>query len=206
MLKSKLLPTWTWKDFPLMQILRNFFWCTASWESCSILWCWPIPPFAPYILKQKKAIGDLKTVLFVIPNILMMFSAKMPNLLFMQRMIQPWKNKRMDLIVKQGCHWVEINQLEHVKRGRGTSSPFPFPPCHHPRITGTIGKTGCDLYVCFWRGVLINSHERGPSIQPASRDALQWVGLLSSPAHKNLSMEKKKGVDSPNVSRPKWCH
>lgn len=90
---------------------------------------------------------------------------------------------------------MEINQLEHIKRERGTASPFPFPfpPCHHPRITGAIGRTGCDLYVCFWRGVLINSHERGPSIQLASRDALQWVGLLSSPVHKNLSIEKKGG-------------
>lgn len=105
----------------------------------------------------------------------------------------------MDPIVKSGWHWVEIHQMEHMKRGREAlrdCSALPSAPCHHPRIRGAIGRTGCDLYVCFWRGVLINSHERGPSIQPASRDALHWASLLFSPLHKTLSTEKKGLIPS----------
>lgn len=101
----------------------------------------------------------------------------------------------MDEMVKLGWHRVEIHQLEE-KNGReelwdSSLTPLPSKPCHHPRIRRAIGRTGCDLYVCFWRGVLINSHERGPSIQPASQDALHWASLLFSPVHKNLGMEKK---------------
>ena len=97
----------------------------------------------------------------------------------------------MDPIVKSRWHRVEIHQLEHMKRREGH---LPSPPHHHPCIRGAIGRTGCDLYVCFWRGVLINSHERGPSIQPASRDALHWAGLLFSPLHKKRKRRKKKGL------------
>ena len=85
---------------------------------------------------------------------------------------------------------------------RDSSPPPQPPPPHHPRIRGSIRGSGRGLDVCFWRGGLINSHERGPSIQPASRDALHWAGLLSSPpVHKTLSggekkKKKKKGVDS----------
>lgn len=96
----------------------------------------------------------------------------------------------MDPIVKLGGN----SSTGTYERGeRHQKIPAPYAPCHHPRIRGATGRTGCDLYVCFWRGVLINSHERGPSIQPASKDALQWAGLLFSPVHKTLNVEKKKG-------------
>lgn len=89
-----------------------------------------------------------------------------------------------------------INQLEQNKwkEAELDSNPFPFLSCCHPHIRGATGRTGCDLYVCFWRGVLINSHERGPSIQPARRDALHWASLLFSPGSQNLKHGKKRGL------------
>lgn len=43
-----------------------------------------------------------------------------------------YENKLMDPMAKQGWHWVEINQMEHMKRERGTTSlqlpPLPSPP------------------------------------------------------------------------------
>lgn len=138
-------------------------------------------------------------------NTLGMFTVETHKLLLCN--IQPVKDKLIVLTVKEGWHSVEINQLQHIKKKaeRHHKPPFPLPspsPCHHQRITGATGRTGL-ICMCFWRAVPINSHERGPSIQPASRDALQWVGLLSSPFHKTLSIEKKKrggGVESPNVT------
>lgn len=126
----------------------------------------------------------------VIWNILIMFSAEMPNLLLCNMWYSPWKQTDGSDSKAGQRHCVEIHQLEHMKRERGTTR-FQPPPCHHPRIRGAIGRTQCDLYVCFWRGVLINSHERGPSIQLASKDALHWAGLLFSPVHKTLSIEKR---------------
>lgn len=95
---------------------------------------------------------------------------------------------------------VNLHQFERMKGERGTTGCTPsrlpaiIPPssCHHA-IRGAIRRTGCDLYVCFWRGVLINSHERGPSIQPASKDALHWAGLLFCAVHKKLKHRKKRG-------------
>lgn len=120
-----------------------------------------------------------------------MFSAEMPNLLLCNMWFSPWKQTdgsdskaRVTLGGNPSTGTYEKGEGHH-------EIPAPCPPRHHPRIRGTIGRTGCDLYVCFWRGVLINSHERGPSIQPASRDALHWAGLLFSPVHKTLSIEKK---------------
>ena len=139
-------------------------------------------------------------------NILMMFSATRSYV----TCDSAHENTLMDPIVKLGVTPGGNPSTGTYEKGEGhhqiPAPTSPSPPCHHPRIRGATGRTGCDLYVCFWRGVLINSHERGPSIQPASRDALHWASLLFSPVHKTLSIEKKKGVDSLDVCRPKWCH
>lgn len=108
-------------------------------------------------------------------------------------------------IFSQGKHVCFVKASREIKyfwvarwtytkwHGKGEERPRDFPP--HPPPPPSLRSslyhwgTGCDLYVCFWRGELINSHERGPSFQPASWDALHWASLLFS-----LVPKKKKNL------------
>lgn len=67
------------------------------------------------------------------------------------RQIKPTKkkNKANGSDSKTGATLGGTQPTGNIKMESGTTSALPFPPCHHRRITGATGGTGCDLYVCF---------------------------------------------------------
>lgn len=123
----------------------------------------------------------------------------------------------MDPTVKLGWHWVEIHQLEHIKRGerhhKTAASPFPLLSPPLPSLpSSSYQRSHWENWMWFVCVFL----KRGAHKQP-------WKGPLYSareprcaslgrpfvfPSSQNLNHRKKSvgGFDSLSVCKPKWCH